>query len=166
MRHAPTSALTLVAAILSGAVAAEAAPALPDSVRAQIEGVAVAMDLDGDGLISTAEAAETGDRVFASLDADASGAVDRGEMLDWEHGMAATAAFRGREQAYGAAIGIAFDLFDADGDGMVTRGEHAAAIERAAAFADLDGDGGMSRGEFARRFVFGVAMRNALEGRS
>lgn len=165
MRHVTPITLALAAAICGAAATAEDGPAVHDVANARIEGVAAAMDIDRDGAISASEAAETGRQVFASLDADGSGAVDRAEMLDWEHGMSALAAFRGREQAYEAALGFAFDLFDADGDGTVTRAEHEAGIARSTAFADMDGDGGMSRGEFLRRFVYSVAMRAALEGR-
>lgn len=156
----------VLAALTAGTASADdAGPSRPDNGLAQAESIAATMDADGDGGITAEEALSFAGPVFASIDADSSGGVSRAEMREWEFGMADLAAFRGRTQAYETAIAITFDAFDADRDGSIDEAEHSAGVARSVAQADADGDGAMSRAEFLDRFVYSVAMRNALEDR-
>lgn len=165
VRTARVAAFLLVALAARPALAETSGQVRPDLGLAHAESIAAQMDADRDGLITAPEAEAVSGRVFASMDADASGDITRAEMRGWEFGMADLAAFRNRSQAYDTAIGIAFDVLDDDRDGRVTAAEHAAGIARSIAVSDADGDGGVSRTEFLQRFVYSVAMRNALQER-
>ncbi len=162
---APTAALLAALAAAGPVLAQTDARARPDTGIARAESIAAEMDVDRDGKIALDEADAFAQRIFTSMDVDASGDLTLSEMRGWEFGMADIAAFRDRTQAYDTAIGIAFDVLDDDRDGRVTAAEHSDGIARSIAASDADGDGGVSRTEFLQRFVYSVAMRNALEDR-
>lgn len=133
-----------------------------DPGRASIDAFAVAMDANNDGRISPVEMDSAARAVFASMDVDGDGALTEGEMTGWEHGMAHLAAFRGRSQAYDAAMGMVFEMLDRDMSGTVDAAEHARGMRAAWALADRDGDGVMSHAEFRDGFVVTAALRRGL----
>ncbi len=73
------------------------------------------------------------------------------------------AAHRDRAQAYHAAFGLVFDLFDRSGDARLDLAEYRTALDRSLDFADRDGDGAMTHDEFMRGFVPNVALRHAMQ---
>lgn len=133
-----------------------------DAARAMVEEWAGVLDANGDRRIDGGEMAEGLSRVFPSVDADSSGSVSQAEFRDWEFGLAEMAAFRDRAQAYDAAMGVVFDLYDRDDDGALTMEEYREAIDRSMAYADFDEDGAMSYDEFRRGFIINVALRHAM----
>lgn len=161
-------ALPLAMALLSVPAMAETLSAdvsmTVNSGRAAVDAFAVAIDANRDGRISPVEMDTAGRAIFASMDVDGDGLLTRGEMTGWEHGAARLAEFRGRTEAYDAAIGMVFDLFDRDHSGGVDAAEHAKAMRDGWALADRDGDGVMSLNEFREGFVVTAAMRTGLTG--
>ncbi len=160
------TALTLAALLLAAPSTAQTLPTdislTVDPARASIDAFAVAMDTNRDSRISTVELDIAAQAIFASMDTDASGALTELEMTGWEHGMAQLAAFRGRTQAYDAALGVVFDLLDGDGSGTIDAGEHTRGMRAAGALADRDGDGAMTLGEFRDGFMVTTAIRQGL----
>ena len=123
-----------------------------DMGEAAIDGFAYSIDLNADGQISPIEMDSATRQVFTSMDVDEDGLVVRNEMIGWENGLSGLAEFRGRGQAYGATMGLVFDMLD----------EHAAGLARAWVYADRDGNGMMSVSEFRDNFLVTVALRTAL----
>ena len=160
----PALLASAVAALLAVPAAADPLAPTHDSARAMGEAFVMALDADRSGTVEAGELSAFAGAAFAAIDTDASGAVTRAEMLGWEDGPRAEAAFVGRAQGFDAAMGTVFDLFDRDGDGRLTRQEHETGVVKAAAFADLDGDGVLTTREFREGHVLEVAMRNAFHG--
>ncbi|MBM2576351.1 EF-hand domain-containing protein [Jannaschia sp. Os4] len=154
------STLLLAAAPASGQETDAAASV--DAARAAVEAQALDLDADGDGLIGRAEVAAAVAASFPTFDADGSGDIDPREWEEWPFGFYDMALHRDRAQAYHAAFGLVFDLFDRSGDGRLDEAEFAGAMDRALDFADRDGDGAMSHEEFLRGFVPNVALRHAM----
>ncbi|MEM9795212.1 MAG: hypothetical protein AAF919_01915 [Pseudomonadota bacterium] len=154
----------LLAAALAVPVAAQPMTPGHDAARAIGESIFLSLDIDRSGAVTQEEMIMLGDLVFETMDRDASLLISRDEMISWEHGLADMAAFRGRSQAHEAAMGMVFDIFDADGDAGLTAEEHRAAIDRAHQLADSDGDGKLSAREFRESFIISVALRNAMGG--
>ncbi len=135
-----------------------------DQGRAMAELFAAQIDVDHDGTLEESEVLAFSDAVFASMDIDGSGGLTFEEMRDWEHGMADLAAFRHREDAFDASIGMAFALFDRDRDGLISPSEYEAGVRVAAGLADGDEDGNLTVNEYLDGFIFNIAMRTALAG--
>ncbi|MEM9795211.1 MAG: EF-hand domain-containing protein [Pseudomonadota bacterium] len=154
--------LALLAATLLFAAPAAGQIRHHDAGAAMVQSLAAAMDANSDGAISLEELTETSALIFEKIDADSSGSLTFEEMTDWEFGLAEMAEFRGRGQAYDAAMGVVFDMFDRDNSGQVDGTEHSEAITRAAQYADTDNDGAMSFDEFYSNFIVNVALRNAM----
>ena len=133
-----------------------------DMGEAAIDGFAYSIDLNADGQISPIEMDSATRQVFTSMDADEDGLVVRNEMIGWENGLSGLAEFRGRGQAYGATMGLVFDMLDADRSGALDVDEHATGLARAWVYADRDGNGMMSVSEFRDNFLVTVALRTAL----
>lgn len=158
-----TLTMTLAAAFaMAGPLAAQETGNLRnDPGRAIAERLAARIDRNGDGRIDEAEIRAASAEALASIDADGDGRMTPGELLDWPLGMADLAAFRGRSGSYETAMAIVFNIFDRDGDGIVSGAEHEAAVMHSYAYADLDGDGVLTTGEYLGGFIFNVVMRNA-----
>lgn len=135
-----------------------------DQGRAIAEQFAAQIDADHDGTLEEDEVLAFSKAVFASMDVDGSGGLTFEEMRDWEHGMADLAAFRHREEAFDASIGMAFALFDRDRDGLISPGEYETGVRVAAGLADGDQDGNLTVNEYLDGFIFNIAMRTALAG--
>ncbi len=133
-----------------------------DQGQAMAELFAAQIDADRDGTLEENEVLAFSEAVFASMDTDGSGGLTFEEMRDWEHGMADLAAFRHREEAFDASIGMAFALFDRDRDGLISPSEYEAGVRVAAGLADGDEDGSLKVDEYLDGFIFNIAMRKAL----
>lgn len=157
----------LVALALAAGVplALEAQPRpIHDDGRARAEAIAMATDRDADGLLSWAELERMSDDVFASMDEDTNGTVDRDEFAAWRYGMADLADFRDRAASYETTMAFVFDVFDRDNDEAITEDEHEEAVRRSHDYADLDGDGALTIREYLDGFIFNIAMRSAVVG--
>lgn len=133
-----------------------------DAVRAISEAMAFSIDADHSGLLDRAELEAFGMAVFQRMDINGSGTVTRLEAARWEDGMSDMAVHRGRMDAYEAAIGVVFDLFDTNGDGALDPAEQRAGLCAATTAADSDGDGALTKGEYRDRHLFSIAMRNVF----
>lgn len=162
MRPTPVLSVLALLAAPAWAQSTDLVAASVDAARAEIERTAAAADADADGRITPAEMRAVASALFPSIDADGSGAILRDEFLGWEFGLQDMAAFRDRAQGYEAAMGMAFDLFDRDGDHGIDAAELERGMDAASAYADRNGDGAMDRAEFRQNFVINVALRNAL----
>lgn len=159
---APALASFALPALAEGPAAIDPAPARVDAGRAAVEAFAARLDADGDRAIDRGELAAGAALAFPSIDKDGSGTVDAREWRDWEFGLGEMAAFRGRAQAYDAAMGIVFDLLDRDGDGALTAVEYRESMAAAHASADRNGDGRLGLGAFYQGFLVNVALRHAM----
>jgi Ca2+-binding EF-hand superfamily protein len=158
----PSLAALLLIAALPAAAQQGAGPDLIDAARSAVEAQALDLDANSDGRIDRAEIAAAVEAGFPTFDADGSGDIDAREFEEWPFGFYEMAAHRDREQAYHAAFGLVFDLFDRSGDGRLDLAEFQAAMNRSLDFADRDGDGSMTYDEFMRGFVPNVALRHAM----
>lgn len=114
------------------------------------------VDIDGDSVVSHAEAAANREEMFVNMDADEDGALTGEEYMAVGFGPGAMMAggagpFHAQAQERKAA---AFAAMDGDGDGDVDQREWMVAGEERFGAADLDGDGAVSVWEFrsVRRF--------------
>ncbi|CUH37366.1 EF hand [Jannaschia seosinensis] len=158
----------LLALILTAAVAAPSVGATPflastqvDPGLALLDEIGMRADADNDGRITDVEINVFAQKAFPLLDADGNGSLDDEEMRGTP-AMSGLAAFRDREQAYSASMGVVFDLFDRDGSGSVDAEEYRIGLTRGAVRADRDGDGALSRNEFRNAFFVSRALRRGL----
>jgi Ca2+-binding EF-hand superfamily protein len=98
------------------------------------------MDGDADGRITTDEHATGASRMFATMDADGDARVTAAEMD-------AAQATLGGDARMSSADKIA--VVDGDGDGILSREEHAAGALAMFGRMDADGDGALTRTELA-----------------
>lgn len=104
------------------------------------------VDVDGDGLVSAAEASRHAAVSFALFDADGDRALTEDEFID----SAFVAMPRGRRGTERLFVNrrARFAELDADGDGTVTRAEFIARAQTAYDAADSDGNGTVTVWEF------------------
>lgn len=108
-----------------------------------------ALDTDGDGRLSAAEAAAWRETVFVSMDADEDGKLTREEYMAVQFGQGADPAQRGpRYEERQVEKDAAFTVMDEEGDGFVTREQFLAAGTENFAEADEDEDGYVTLPEF------------------
>lgn len=111
------------------------------------------IDLNDDGRVSDEEAASAAEDVFLAMDADDDGQLTKEEYLAVRMGPGAgwnperQAAMQARKEARYAE-------FDADGDGIVTKGEFLDTAKAHHAAADADGDGVVTPWEHRRQSWF------------
>jgi Ca2+-binding EF-hand superfamily protein len=102
------------------------------------------MDTDGDGKVSAAEHTAGATRMFAAMDGNADGKVTAEEMT------ASHQRITGRAPAAGEmSAAEKIKVIDADGDGMLTAGEHATGSKTMFERMDTDKDGFVTRAEMA-----------------
>jgi len=126
---------TLIAAGLSLAIAASAAPAFAKGAKST--------DQDGDGRISMQEFQAKHERLFQRLDRDSDGQVTRAEF-DRKAARKMSRKTSNGEQASGKGKRGGKDRFakyDVDGDGALTRDEYLAHSEKQFQRRDRDGQG-------------------------
>ena len=153
--------LALVAA--PAALADEADPVRKEAAEARGAEFAMAIDADGDGILSDRETAAFADAVFAAVDADGDGLVDLDEVLAAPTDLAAFAAFRGRSDALRDELTAFLVTLDVDGDRALTEAEHRAGLLGAGRDADADGDGTLTRGEFVEGHAFAALVARVLD---
>jgi Ca2+-binding EF-hand superfamily protein len=116
--------------ILAALGAATAGPALAQAGRAGgMAAMLAAMDSNGDGAISMAEAKAARERLFDRIDVNKDGVVAAAELKAAHDALAARRIDKGN-MAPGGDDGPmlrAFDRFDANGDGKTTKAEALAA---------------------------------------
>lgn len=108
-----------------------------------------ALDSDGDGRLSAAEAAEWREAVFGAMDADDDERLTREEYMAVQMGRGSDPEQRGpRYEEKQAEKDAAFTEMDAEGKGFVTREQFLEAAAQNFADADVDGDGFVTMPEF------------------
>ncbi|MDA8585914.1 EF-hand domain-containing protein [Rhodobacteraceae bacterium] len=163
MRYVLVTALTLAATPLLAQSDGEVqSPSNFDAARATVELRALELDTNKDGVINRPELTAAATAAFPIYDADASGDIDVVEFKTAPFGFSDMASFRGREQAYDAAFGLVFDLFDRDEDGRLNEEDFLTSIDRAFNYADIDSDDALTNDEFLRGFITNVALRHAM----
>ncbi|MBP0480900.1 EF-hand domain-containing protein [Sagittula salina] len=105
-----------------------------------------AIDVDGDGIVSAAEASSHASAGFARFDADGDDQVTEDEYLD-SAPMAMPAGRRAVERLY-VNRAARFKAMDADADGSVTLAEFMARAQASYESADGDKDGKVTVWEF------------------
>lgn len=114
----------------------------PERRDAQASGPAsgfAAMDADGDGVLAPAEHASAAGRMFRQMDADQNGEVTPAEMELAQPRV-------GGGSPLSAADKI--KVIDLNGDGRLSKVEHAEGSRTMFAKMDVNADGALSRGEF------------------
>lgn len=133
-----------------------------DAARAAVEATALELDVNNDQLISRSELMAAAFEGFSAYDVDESGDIDITEWTTAPFGFSEMARARGREQAYNAAMGLVFDLFDRDDDQLLSNGNFLAAMNGAFSYADMNKDDELTGEEFRRGFIMNVALRQAM----
>ncbi|MEM1266002.1 MAG: hypothetical protein AAGI50_08310 [Pseudomonadota bacterium] len=151
-------AAVLVAMALAPAAFAQMSPA-----RAAAEALALDADIDRDGLLEAEELAAYETRIFESLDDNSDGRVTELEFVGWRYGLAEHAIEADRVEAYEATIGLLFDFYDRDNDGVIVEVESLVASSYAHDYADLDDDGALSYVEFATGHIYSMAIRGVFD---
>lgn len=98
------------------------------------------MDHDGDGMVTRAEHEAAAREMFDAIDRDGDGAVN---VTDIQAHMGHKKSGEGADKGMADGMG----KLDADGDGMVSTAEHAAAARAMFDAMDADGDGSLSMEE-------------------
>ncbi|MFT3914166.1 MAG: EF-hand domain-containing protein [Anaeromyxobacteraceae bacterium] len=132
----------LALALLAGRPALAADP--PDSGGKVHGSMLDRMDANGDGKVTRAEHAAAAKAMFEAMDADKDGKVTAAEM---EAGHAKATGQKAAKGELSAAEKL--KTVDANGDGVLTAEEHAAASERMFDAMDTDHDGSLSKAELS-----------------
>lgn len=118
-------------------------------------------DLDGDGKVTVAEAAERRGDVFAAFDANDNGFLDAGEYVMFDAAREADIQSQGGGHGQGAmmraADGMLMNRNDTDGDGRVSRDEFLDNTAAWIAQMDHDVDGVITTDDFGRGMGQGMA---------
>lgn len=110
-------------------------------------------DLDGDGVVTQAEAQTRRGDVFMSFDADDNGILDAEEYAVFDEARANDMAGMpegGQGLMQGVADGMKLRANDRNGDGRVSRDEFVGGARAWVQGMDRDGDGRVSKGDFAQ----------------
>lgn len=147
---------TLALCLMSFSLPAAAGPGARPSAEGRAP-VFAALDKDGDGSVSRAEAEASVQAMFSEADGDADGFVTQDEMRAFNQARRAAAAERMRERR-GAAAQKRWQKVDADGNDRLDMDEFLSARMEWFSAADADGDGVITSDEH-------TAMREAGEER-
>lgn len=120
------------------------------------------IDADGSGDLSYGEMIDFSVQVLAAADSNADGALTYDEFVVWDFGMQNIATTENREQALGATLSLVFDLWDRDNDDTITLAEFERGVVSGTDYADLNGDRTLSRDEFLDGFITNIAFRSGL----
>jgi len=115
-----------------------------DAARSTVQANAREIDINDDGLISRQELLAAAAQAFPLYDADQSEDIDVNEFRESLFGFADMARVRDRQQAFDAAFGLVFDLFDREGDRRLSQQDLLDAVDRAFSYADHDSDNALS----------------------
>lgn len=108
------------------------------------------IDLDGDGIVSEAEARAYYAWLFGLLDRDGDGVVTRLEFIT-ALGPRKGPITLAQRSAFVERLGVLFARLDKDGDEEISAREFMAACDNHFAGADVDGDGVVTLEEFTSR---------------
>ncbi|MET0348715.1 MAG: hypothetical protein ABW067_02895 [Rhizobacter sp.] len=128
-----------LAALLGLAVATSAAAAGTESAEAEI----LAMDKNGDGVLTAAEHGVGARTLFVTMDTDQDGRVTTTEMDAYQ----ARRTVRDADREKPSAEKI--ETVDTDGDGALSAEEHRVASQKMFITMDADADGTLSKAELA-----------------
>lgn len=96
------------------------------------------------------------------MDSDESGGLSLSEYLIRDYGMQLAAVAAGREDAYEAALRVAFAFWGRNGDGTISRAEHRHSLSTDFRWADTDNDALLTMAEFTGGFSVMVVLWAAI----
>ncbi|ARN18779.1 EF-hand domain-containing protein [Piscinibacter gummiphilus] len=128
-----------LAALLGLAVATSAAAAGTESAEAEI----LAMDKNGDGVLTAAEHGAGARTMFVTMDGNQDGRVTAAEMDAYQ------AKRTVRDAAKEKPSAEKIRMVDTDGDGALSAEEHRTASQKMFITMDADSDGTLSKSELA-----------------
>lgn len=121
------------------------------------------VDGDGNGRATQPEINMFREQLFAAMDVDRSGDVDRAEFTAVDFGESYVAAMNGREGEVHDVLMLFFEQGDADGNGALTMDEHRRAFFMDWRMADGNGDLTLSEAEFTTMLPIIEALREVLD---
>lgn len=116
--------------------------------RFVVESLVASMDRDDDGQVTLAEQRAFTMLAHESMDADSNGLIVEGEFLAWDVGFQALSEVRGATASFLNAKRELFDLWDKNGDGVLTKSEMAYRAQFEFEQSDRDDDGRVDATDF------------------
>ena len=143
-----------------------ATPALAD-VQGEARDLSAAVfaniDENSNGSVDRQEFLLGSPNFFVSIDGDDSGAISMEEMTGWDFGFANLAEKSNRQAAYTTALKTSFIFLDANGNNEISKGEWRLLQSDGFFRSDADNNGILTVDEFVDGFPLLVAIRSAFE---